>query len=243
MQKELTKLKVIDSSAQTQPLIAQLRAAETQCAEELSYVHVGSRFGAGFASGPDITAFIDYLATIESSKAMLDALQRQGSHQSSDGTRGTLFATNHEPTRQVREKSSTTRVQSTDDRSTSEGESTSDESEEEAPPLKPGKSKKVKRTNQVFLASEAESSSWAMGSHDQPYQDIRDNPNARAESSTATYRERSPRTRSHKSSDSSSWAMDSHNHPPKLSPCKFYNMPFGCRKGDRCPRLHKKISR
>jgi hypothetical protein len=150
VQKELTKLKAIDSSTNIQPLIAQLRAAEEQCAEELSQVHVGSRFGAGFVSGLDSTSFIDYLATVESSKGLLASMQQPNSD------RGAIFALNQQPSRQVRERSTTSRVQSTYDNSTQERESTSEESEGEAPPPKSANKKKDKHAKGVFFAGEAE---------------------------------------------------------------------------------------
>ena len=150
VQQELTKLKASDSTLQIQPLIAQLRTAETQCADELSHVHVGSRFSAGFTSGPDSTAFVDYLATVESSRTLLANMQQPS------GDRGAVFALNQQPSHQIREKSTTSRVQSHYDSSTQERESASEESEGEAPPPKPASKKKDKHGKNVFFAGETE---------------------------------------------------------------------------------------
>jgi hypothetical protein len=150
VQKELTKLKATDSSTNIQPLIAQLRAAEVQCAEELKQVHVGSRFSTAFVSGHDSTSFIDYLATVESSKGLLASMQQP------NGNSGLIFALNQQPSRQIREKSTTSMVQSTYDNSTQDREATSEESEGEAPPPKTASRKKGKHAKGVFFTEEAE---------------------------------------------------------------------------------------
>ena len=147
VQKELTKLKATDSSANIQPIIAQLRAAEAQCADELGYVHIGSKLNGGFVCGTDSTAFIDYLATIESSKGLLIMQQHHGDH-------GQVYALSQQPCRQIREKTTTNRVQSTYENPAQGRESQSEESEEEAPPAKPASKRKAKNDKGVFLADD-----------------------------------------------------------------------------------------
>ena len=144
-----TQSKATDSSTNIQPPIAQLRAAEVQCADELSQVHVGSRFSDRFVCGPDSTSFIDYLATIESSKGLLASMQQP------NGDHGLVYTLNQQPSRQVREKSTTSRVQSTYDSSTQDRESHSEESEEEAPPPKSTNKKGAKNAKGVFFADDA----------------------------------------------------------------------------------------
>jgi len=147
VQKELTKLKATDPSAITQPIIAQLRAAEAQCADELGYVHIGSKLSGGFVCGTDSTDFIDYLTTIESSKGLLIMQQHHGDH-------GQVYALSQQPCRQIRERSTTNRVQSTYESPAQDRESQSEESEEEAPPPKPTNKRKAKNDKGVFLADD-----------------------------------------------------------------------------------------
>ena len=147
VQKELTKLKEADSSAIILPIIAQLRAAEAQCAEELGYVHIGSILSGGFVCGTDSTNFIDYLTTIESSKGLLNMQQHHSDH-------GQVYALSQQPCRQIRERSTTSRVQSTYESPAQDRESQSEESEEEAPPAKQTIKRKAKNDKGVFLTDD-----------------------------------------------------------------------------------------
>ena len=69
---------------------------------------------------------------------------------------GLIFTLNQQPSRQIREKSTTSRVQSTYDNSTQDRESQSEDSEGEAPPPKSANKKGDKHAKGVFFTGDAE---------------------------------------------------------------------------------------
>ena len=140
------------------------------------------------------------------------------------GDHGQVYTLSQQPCRQVREKSTTNRVQSTYESLAQDRESQSEESEEETPPAKPASKRKAKSDKGVFLAN------------DQSHQD----------SPTGVYPTADRCSRDNRSVCTSRSCKQRHARYNKLSTtiCKDDNTPgIWCERafeisGAGCPHLH-----